>query len=108
MLIGKKYKVETDSMNLILKSVSNKTKKRDEEDDDFKNREPGWTIEGYFYDFRELLKYIADNEIKGVGLSDLKAVAEKQEEIYDLIISIGKIAPAIFYAEMAKGAHRGL
>ncbi len=93
MFIGTKYKVENDTMNFILKAKTTKKQKAGEEDDDFENREEGWTIEGYFYDFRELLKFIADNEIKGTGLSDLKAVAKTQDALYDLICSLKKITP---------------
>ncbi len=83
MLLGTKYKVETDPRNLILYHKSISKKKGSE----------NWKVVGYFYDFRELLKFVADNEIKLVGLNDLEAIAEKQDEIYKLIQSLQSMTP---------------
>lgn len=96
MLIGSKYKIETDPNNIILKPVVDKKKKKDEDNDDYENREQGWKIIGYFYDFRELLKFMADYDVKGTGLSDLKAVAKRQAELYSLISSLKKFTPDHF------------
>ncbi len=95
MLIGDKYKVEADRMNIIL-SMKVVAKEKDDEDvldDGEDEKEQGWKKVGYFYDFRELLKYIVDNEIKGEGLSDFMRIAAKQEEIYKLISSMPTITP---------------
>ena len=101
MLIGDKYKLVTDSNNLILKVSTTKEQKKDEADDDYENREQGWKIIGYFYDFRELLKFMVDNEIKGIGLEDLRAVAKRQNELYTLIMSLKKITPDQFPVKQA-------
>jgi len=93
MLIGTKYKIEADSHNLILKEKTTARKKDEEDIEDEVKKEPGWKIIGYFYDFRELLKFMADNEIKGTGVNDLETVSKKQEELYSLIFSLKKIIP---------------
>lgn len=83
MLLGKDYKVELDRMNIILyrKHIHQKTGNE------------VWDVDGYFYDFRELLKWLADAEVKGTGLADLKKMAQKQDDIYRLISGLKKITP---------------
>lgn len=92
MLIGKKYKVESDANNLILmiKTVSKK------------NNTESWRTIGYFYDFRELLKFMADNEIKGTGLPNLQIVSKTQDDIFQLINSLEKVTPESFYQNKGK------
>lgn len=77
MKLGKKYKVDSDSMNITLSKrvVSKKEKER-------------WVVLGYFGNFHNLLKHLADNEIMGTGLEDLKLIAKRQKEVYDLISTI--------------------
>jgi hypothetical protein len=104
MLIGTKYKVETDSQNFILKELKGKKQKEGEDDDDYVNREAGWGIIGYFYDFRELLKFMVDNEIKGTGMNDLLLLNQKQGELYNLIGSLKLLTPSSFHAKTTRVA----
>jgi hypothetical protein len=103
MNIGDRYKVEVDSHNFILKEIKDKKKKDDEADDDFENREAGWTIVGYFYDFKKLLKFLVDNEVKHVGLNDLLLLNQKQEELYNLILSLKTLTIESFHINAGRG-----
>ncbi len=99
MLIGSKYKVESDANNLILKAlVTSKNQEDDDMEDDIK-KEPGWRTVGYFYDFSELLKFMADYDIKGTGMADVKVLAKRQDEIYNLIKSLKLLIPKDFYTK---------
>jgi hypothetical protein len=105
MLIGTKYKIETDRENFVLKQVT-ESKKDDEEDaiDDVL-KEKGWKTIGYFSDFRELLRYMTDHEIKGVGLNDLKVVAKKQEELCGLIFRLQRLTPSELTTKIMERPH---
>ncbi len=78
MLIGKRYKVESDENNVILssKKVAKTGKHAGEEH---------WTTEGYFANVKEAIKFLADLELKKTELTDLMAISERQNEIYELI-----------------------
>ena len=76
MLIGKRWKVESDSLNVTLFKKMGRDKKE------------YWRAEGYFSNFQNALKGLADYEIKGTGLDDLKRVSKRQDEIYQLIETI--------------------
>ena len=78
MLIGKKYKVESDENNVILssKTVAKTGKHAGEE---------YWTTEGYFANIKEAIKFLADLEVKKTDLTDLMTISAKQNEIYELI-----------------------
>lgn len=75
MEIGKKYKIESDSLNITLfkRGVSKKDKKE------------SWRVIGYFSSVKNALKALADLKIKESELKDLKSIIKKQEEIYRLI-----------------------
>lgn len=75
MLIGKDWKIESDSLNITI-SHRRKAKKTGKE---------SWVVKGYYSTLSNALKGLADFEIKGTGLKDFKEVVKKQEEIYALI-----------------------
>lgn len=78
MFINKKFKIESDDLNVILFSRSvAKIGKHIGED--------VWTAEGYFANIKEVLKFLVDNNIKGTGLKDLRTVLKEQEKLYALI-----------------------
>jgi len=75
MLIGDKYKIESDSLNVTLyKPV--KVKKTDG---------IRWQPIAYFSSFENALKHLVDLEVMETGLKDFRAVVEKQKELYQLI-----------------------
>ena len=78
MLIGKDYKVESDSLNVTLykRGVSEKTGKE------------YWTSIGYFSRFGSALKALVDLELRETKLTDFNAVCQKQDELHTLIDSL--------------------
>ena len=79
MKINSDYKIESDSMNIILleknKGVSKKTGEL----------AIGYKPIGYFATPANALKFLVDHEIRGTGFKDLKTVTDKQKELYTLI-----------------------
>ncbi len=75
MLIGKDYKVESDSLNVTLlkRGVSKKTQKE------------YWSPIGYFSRFGNALKSLVDLRVKETKLKDFQTVCQKQDELYKLI-----------------------
>jgi len=80
MLIGKKWKVESDRDNIIL-FKSHRSKKTGEEK---------WSKEGYFSTLGNALKALVDREVGETGLVDFRTVVGKQAELYKLIKEIPK------------------
>jgi len=75
MLIGNKYKIESDSLNVTLyKPVKVK-----------KTGAIRWQPIAYFATIANALKELVDLEVKDTELKDFQVVAEKQEELYQLI-----------------------
>ena len=83
MLIGKKWKVESDSLNVIL---SERITKRP------KGKAPyeGWGVRGYFSTVANALKFLIEHEVKGTGLTDLETVVNKIDELKGLIEQVGE------------------
>ena len=81
MLIGKKYKVESDALNVTLykRGASKKTGKE------------YFRPIAYFSSCKNALKYLIDLEVAETGLVDLRAVVEKQDELYKLIDGLQKL-----------------
>ena len=78
MLVGKNYKIESDSLNVTLyKSVKVK-----------KTGGIRWQPIAYFSNVENALKHLADLEVMETGLKDYRAVVEKQRELHQLISSL--------------------
>lgn len=75
MLIGEKYKIESDSLNVTLYKLV-KVKK---------TNNIRWQPIAYFSSFENALKHLVDLEVMETGLKDFRAVVEKQKELYQLI-----------------------
>jgi hypothetical protein len=75
MLVGKKYKVESDTMNVILY----------EKEITIKNGDIHWRPMAYFSNIKYALRYLVNLELKTTGLKDLETVNRKQDEILALI-----------------------
>ena len=81
MLLGKKWKIESDNLNvMLLKRVLRKPKDKPSHYD--------WVVEGYYSDVSNALKGLADMGINETKLKDLETVVKKQGEIYRLIEQI--------------------
>jgi hypothetical protein len=78
MLIGEKYKVESDSLNV---TVYEKVPVR-------KYNSFRWQPIAYFSSFKNALKSLVDLEVMKTGLKDFQKVVKKQDEIYRLIKSL--------------------
>ncbi len=78
MLIGNKYKIESDSLNVtVYKTVQVK-----------KTGGIRWQPIAYFSTLSSALDYFVDQELAGTGLKDFQTVVEKQKELYQLIRSL--------------------
>ncbi len=78
MLVGKNYKIESDSFNVTLyKSVKVK-----------KTGGIRWQPIAYFSNVENALKHLVDIEVMETGLKDFRAVVEKQRELHQLINSL--------------------
>lgn len=78
MLIGDKYKIESDSLNVTL--FQKGTSKN--------NGKVYWRPIAYFSSFKNALDHLVDLEVMKTGLKDYRAVVEKQKELYQLIRSL--------------------
>jgi len=75
MLIGDKYKIESDSLNVTLyKPVNVK-----------KTGGIRWQPIAYFSNFKSALTHLVDLDVMETRLKDFRVVVEKQEELYQLI-----------------------
>jgi len=75
MEIGKRYKIESDSLNVTVfkKTIPRNTKKEN------------WKAIGYFANVKNALMFLVDLGVNETGLKDLRTVVNKQEELYKLI-----------------------
>ena len=78
MLIGKDYKLESDSLAITLskREVSEKSKVE------------YWHPVGYYSRFGNALKELVDLKVRETGLKDFREVCKKQDELYKLIESL--------------------
>ncbi len=88
MLIGSKYRIEMIPLNVILYE-KHKTATTDGVEDVIMEEDEGslkgWDIVGYFSSIPSALKFMVDKDIQGLGLDDLKAIHDRQVELYTLI-----------------------
>jgi hypothetical protein len=92
MLIGNKYKLESDELNITLL-------KRE------KSKKSGltyWVAIAWFTTIKNALTYLVDLEVAGTGLTDLATVVKKQDELYRLI----GLAVATTPQGLGKGANQ--
>ncbi len=77
MLIGD-YKIESDAINIVV------SKRLIVRKGDNAGKE-SWTNQAYVSTLENALKYLVNQEVKETGLTDLKTVIAKQNELYELI-----------------------
>lgn len=71
MLIGKKWKIESDNLNVTLYEKHwNKKREKDY-----------WTPHSYYSTVHNALEGVIQQEIKGTGLKDFETVVQKVEEL---------------------------
>lgn len=96
VMIGQNYKIESDKLNLILysnfppdleKSERMKQNLRVKLGNDvvFKDHADKWQPEGYFSNLRNLVKYIAELELRLTDIKDLQTITDRMDAIYKLI-----------------------
>lgn len=87
MIINENYKIESDSLNVILysKGVSKRTGRL------------YWRPIGYYSNFHSALNNLLDIEVLKTGLEDFEAVCRKQDELYELVNEI-KVSSEIVQA----------
>lgn len=84
MLIGKKYKIESDELNVTVyrRSVAIKGKNAGGET---------WTAEGYFHNLHNALNYLVEREVRETELKDLALILENVERVKaDILEAITK------------------
>ena len=89
MLIGKKYKLESDSLNIILSKKRKRTRKSDNQSYE------DWEIVGYYSSPSSALHAMVDQGIRDTDLVDLIIVSGKIDELHTLIESLPKTYRAI-------------
>ena len=92
MLIGNKYKVEFDSLNIMLYEKAKS-----------KTVATTWRSIAFFSNIKSALNHLVDLEVMGTGLSDLKSVTKKQDELFDLVKHLGNIPEGV---ERCTGAEK--
>ena len=92
MLIGNKFKVESDAMNVTLFEKAKS-----------KTATTTWRPIAYFSNFQTALNHLVDLEVMETGLKDLKTVVEKQNELYALVKQLKTIPEGI---ESCRGASK--
>jgi hypothetical protein len=80
MLIGDKYKIESDELQYIIYS------KRISGDKSKVVGEIIWKAEAYFKTLPEAIRYLVDREIRSTGFTDLEVVSDKIEELKRTLI----------------------
>ncbi len=84
MLIGKNWKIESDPLNVTL------LKRRMSKPKDGSPPKETWGPVGFYSTVNNALKDMVNFEVRGTGLSDLKTVQAKIEELYKLIDKVSK------------------
>ncbi len=89
MLVGKKYKLEADSLNVTLFKKRKRTRKSD------KQSYEDWEIIGYFATPSSALHAMVDQGIRDTELTDLIIISGKIDELHTSIESLPKTYRAI-------------
>lgn len=82
MLIGEKWKIESDTLNV---TISRRIKSK-------KGKADSWRPECYVSTLRHALDWLVDQDVRDTHLADLKTIVAKQDELYALIKTVtGKV-----------------
>ena len=88
MLIGTDYKIESDTMNVILYqkvTIKDRTGKKGLQPKKENIGKEYWDVLGYFSTIQAALRFMVKHNIQGAGLDDFAAVSKRQDELFDLI-----------------------
>ena len=77
MLVGKKYKIESDSLSITLFEKAKS-----------KISVTTWRAIAFFSSPQNALKYLVNLEVMETGMKDLAAVVKKQDELFTLITKL--------------------
>ena len=80
MLIGKKWKIESDSMNITLFKKA-KSKKANTET---------WATVGFYADVPNALHELVNQGVRDTELTDLKTIVAKIDELHKMIEKVKK------------------
>jgi len=79
MLIGKKYKIESDPMNIILSKKSKLTNKQTGEPYEV------WQSVGYYSSIASALKELVNLKVRETHLKDMNTIQSQIKELHTLI-----------------------
>lgn len=79
MLIGKNWKIESDSLNVTLLKQRYIQAKGD------KPAHKIWVVEGYYSTIKDALVGLVNQGVRDTELKDLETISQKQDELYQLI-----------------------
>lgn len=82
MLIGKNWKIEADTLNVIL------SKRRLKKPKDGKPALEYWEAMGYYSSVANALKDLVNYELRETALVDLRTIVNKINELHKLIESV--------------------
>ncbi len=82
MLIGKKYKLESDTLNIILSE--RKMRKKKSTGENYEN----WEVLGYFATIPNALHELVNYKIRASQLTDLKTISNEIDELHQMIASL--------------------
>ncbi len=79
MLIGKRWKIESDELNITIFKKHTVRAKPDKPAHDI------WKVSGYYSTIKNALIGLVDQGLRDSDLADLKTISKKQDELYQLI-----------------------
>ena len=96
MNIGKNWKIEADSLNIILLQKTGRVKATDK-----KPAHDRWE-KSYYSGVENALKALVDKGVRDTQLIDLETVVKKQNELYALIDGLPKVTTSSMRVERKK------
>ena len=85
MLIGKRWKIESNELNITI------SKRHTVKATPATPAHDVWKVFGYYATIKNALIGLVDQGVRESELTDLKTISKKQDELYKLIDSIGGI-----------------
>ena len=85
MMIGKNYKIDSDSLNVIL---SHKIRRKAKAGDTYID----WQIMGYYATVENALQGLVNQGVRDTELTDMKTIVAKIDELQRLIQPIAKMS----------------
>ena len=88
MLVGKSYKIESDSLNVVISKKVKRTKKGGGKYDD-------WQIIGYYGTVQSALHELVNLKVKETELMDIKTITAEINKLHQLVEALPKRARGI-------------